>query len=115
MGYNITKLILKKPVTAFLIMLSIVFFGIISITSFKYELMPSISMPMYAVFTVYPGAQPEDVDTNITKKLEDELYNLQGVKHLQGASRTNVSIVAIQYNYGQNMNQAYTDLKKSRR
>ena len=113
MGYNITKLILKKPVTAFLIMLSIVFFGIISITSFKYELMPSISMPMYAIFTVYPGAQPEDVDTNITKKLEDELYNLQGVKHLQGSSRTNASIIAIQYNYGQNMNQAYTDLKKA--
>ena len=113
MGYHITKIILKKPVTAFLIMLSIVFFGVISIMSFKYELMPSISMPMYAVVTVYPGAQPEDVDTNITKRLEDELYNMQGVKHLQGSSRTNMSIVAVQYNYGQNMNQAYTDLKKA--
>ena len=87
MGYHITKIILKKPVTAFLIMLSIVFFGVISIMSFKYELMPSISMPMYAVVTVYPGAQPEDVDTNITKRLEDELYNMQGVKHLQGSLR----------------------------
>ena len=113
MGYNITKIVLKKPVTAFLVMLSIVFFGVISIMSFKYELMPSISMPMYAVVTIYPGAQPEDVDTNITKRLEDELYNMQGVKHLQGSSRTNLSIVAVQYNYGQNMNQAYTDLKKS--
>ena len=113
MGYNITKLVLKKPVTAFLVMLSIVFFGVISITSFKYELMPSISMPMYAVFTVYPGAQPEDVDENITRRLEDELYNLQGVKHLQGSSMTNVSVIAVQYNYGQNMNQAYTDLKKA--
>ena len=69
MGYQFTKFVLKKPVTAFLVMLSIVFFGVISIISFKYELMPSISMPMYAVFTVYPGAQPEDVDVNITKKI----------------------------------------------
>ena len=112
MGYNVTKFVLRKPVTAFLAMLSIVFFGIISIMSFKYELMPSISMPMYAVVTIYPGAQPEDVDSNITRKLEDELYNLQGMKHLQGSSRTNISILAVQYNYGQNMNQAYTDLKK---
>lgn len=113
MGYQFTKFVLKKPVTAFLIMLSIVFFGIISIISFKYELMPSISMPMYAVVTIYPGAQPEDVDINITKKLENELYNLQGVKHLQGASRANSSIIAVQYNYGQNMDQAYNDLKKA--
>lgn len=113
MGYLFTKFVLRKPVTAFLIMLSIVFFGVISIISFKYELMPSISMPMYAVVTIYPGAQPEDVDVNITKKLEDELYNLQGVKHLQCSSRENFSIVAVQYNYGQNMNQAYTDLKKA--
>ena len=104
MSYQFSKFVLRKPVTAFLIMLSIVFFGFISIISFQYELMPSISMPMYAVVTVYPGAQPEDIDTNITKKLEDELYNLQGVKHLQGASRENVSILAVQYNYGQNMN-----------
>ena len=113
MSYQFSKFVLRKPVTAFLIMLSIVFFGFISIMSFQYELMPSISMPMYAVVTIYPGAQPEDIDINITKKLEDELYNIQGVKHLQGASRENVSILAVQYNYGQNMDKAYTDLKKS--
>ena len=113
MSFQFTKFVLRKPVTAFLIMLSIVFFGVISIMTFQYELMPSISMPMYAVVTIYPGAQPEDVDINITKKLEDELYNLQGMKHLQGASRENISILAVQYEYGQNMNQAYTDLKKA--
>lgn len=113
MSYQFSKFVLRKPVTAFLAMLSIVFFGFIAIISFQYELMPSISMPMYAVFTVYPGAQPEDIDSNITKKFEDSLYNLQGVKHLQGASRENFSVIAVQYNYGQNMNQAYTDLKKA--
>ncbi len=113
MSFEFTKFVLKKPVTAFLIMLSIVFFGFISIMTFQYELMPSISMPMYAVVSIYPGAQPEDVDVNVTKKLEDELYNLQGMKHLQGASRENMSIIAIQYDYGHNMNQAYTDLKKA--
>lgn len=113
MSFHFTKFVLRKPVTAFLIILSIVFFGVLSIFTFQYELMPSISMPMYAVVTIYPGAQPEDVDINITKKLEDELYNLQGMKHLQGTSRENVSILAVQYEYGQNMNQAYTDLKKA--
>ena len=113
MSFQFTKFVLRKPVTAFLIMLSIVFFGFISITSFQYELMPSISMPMYAIATVYPGGQPVDIDKNVTKKLEDELYNLQGMKHLQGSSRENMSILAVQYEYGQNMDKAYTDLKKA--
>ena len=56
MSYQFSKFVLRKPVTAFLMMLSIVFFGFISIISFQYELMPSISMPMYAVVTIYPGA-----------------------------------------------------------
>ena len=62
MSFQFTKFVLRKPVTAFLIILSIIFFGVLSIFTFQYELMPSISMPMYAVVTVYPGAQPEDVD-----------------------------------------------------
>lgn len=113
MGYIVSRFFLRKPVTAFLVMLSIVFFGIVSISSFKYELMPEISMPMYAVATVYPGGQPEDIDNLVTHKLEEELYNLQGAKHLQGVSRENLSIVAVQYNYGQNMDKAYNDLKKA--
>ena len=113
MGYSLTKFVLRKPVTAFLVMLSVVFFGVISILGFQYELMPSISMPMYAVVTIYPGAQPEDVDENITKKLEGRLYNLEGLKHLQGTSRENFSLLAVQYNYGQNMDKAYNDLKKA--
>lgn len=112
MGYIISKFCLRKPVTAFLIMLSVIFFGFIAITNFKYELMPKIEMPVYAVATVYPGAQAEDIDSLVTKKFEDRMYNLQGMKNIQGTSRENISILAVQYNYGQNMDKAYSDLKK---
>lgn len=109
----LTKFVLKRPVTALLVVLAIVFFGIVSFRTFKYELMPEINMPMYIVATVYPGAAPEDIDDIITKPVEEAVYNLQGVKTVQGSSRENASVIAIQYNYGQNMDIAYNDLKKT--
>ena len=110
---HVTKFVLKRPVTALLILLAIVFFGVISFGTFKYELMPDINMPMYMVMTIYPGAAPEDIDELITKPIEEATYNLQGVKNVQGASRQNASVLAIQYDYGQNMDIAYNDLKKT--
>ena len=109
---RITKFVLTKPVTSLLIIVSIIFFGIMSLVQFKYELTPEISMPMYVVATVYPGASPEDVDDTVTKKIEEEAYNLQGAKDINCVSRENMSMVIIQYDYGQNMDVAYNDLKK---
>ena len=103
---GVTKFVLKKPITTLLIILSVIFFGFISLINFKYELTPDINMPMYLVTTIYPGASPEDIDKNITKKIEEKVYNLQGTKNVQSGSRENVSIVAIQYEYSQNMDVA---------
>lgn len=109
---GVTKFVLKRPVTAMLIILSMVFFGIVSLTQFKYELTPEISMPMYIVSTVYPGASPEDIDDIVTDKIEEKAYNLQGAKDITCVSRENYSLVIIQYDYNQNMDKAYNDLKK---
>lgn len=109
---GITKFVLRKPVTTLLFLLSVVFFGIVSLAQFKYELIPDIDMPMYIVVTPYPGASPEDVDSLVTKKIEEQAYNLQGAKDITCVSRENASMVIIQYNYGQNMDVAYNDLKK---
>ena len=109
---GVTRFVLKKSVTSLLLILSLVFFGLIALTRFKYELIPELNMPVYVVVTVYPGASPDDVDNIVTKKLEEEAYNLSGAKDITCISRENVSLVVIQYNYGQNMNMAYNDLKK---
>lgn len=110
---EVTKFVLKKPVTALLIIVSVIFFGIVSFSKFKYELMPDVNMPMYIVATIYPGASPEDVDKNVTKKTEDAVNNLTGIKSVQAVSRENMSLVVAQYNYDTNMDIAYNDLKKA--
>lgn len=109
---NLTKFVLKRPVTAVLCVISLIFFGLMSIFGMKLELTPDINMPMLVVTTTYPGASPEDIDKLITREIEDEISTLSGVDTVQGTSNENYSMILLQYEYGTDMNNAYTELRK---
>ena len=109
---GLTKLALKRPVTIVLVVISLIVFGLSSVFSSKIELFPEMSYPMLTISTVYQGASPEDVNDLISKPIEDEVGTLSGIKTVQSASKENVSIVMLQYEYGTDMDKAYSDLKK---
>lgn len=109
---NLTKTVLKRPVTTVLCVLCLVVFGLLSVLNSKLELTPEMEMPMMVVSTVYAGANPEDINDLITKPIEDEVSTLTGIDSLTSMSNENVSIILMQYEYGTDMDQAYSDLKK---
>ena len=109
---NLTKLVLKRPVTTVLCVLCLVVFGLLSVLNAKLELTPEMEMPMMVVSTIYAGANPEDINDLITKPIEDEVSTLTGIDSLTSMSNENVSIILMQYEYGTDMDQAYSDLKK---
>ena len=109
---NLTKFVLKRPVTTVLCILSLAFFGAISIFNMKLELTPDINMPMLIVTTTYAGANPEDIDKLVTKEIEDEIGTLSGVDSITSSSNENYSMILLQYEYGTDMNNAYTELRK---
>lgn len=109
---NLTKTVLKRPVTTVLCVLCLMVFGFISLFSSKMELTPEMNMPMMVISTVYVGASPEDVDELLTKPIEDEVGQLSGVDSLTSVSSENSSLVLLQYDYGTDMDKAYSDLKK---
>ena len=108
----ITKLILRRPVSTFLAVLSLLFFGFIAFTTMKMELLPDMNFPYMIVSTVYPGASPEDIDELVSKPIEEEVSLLSDVEEVQSRSLENVSMVIIRYRYGTNMDRAYDKLKK---
>ena len=108
----ITKLILRRPVSTFLAVLSLLFFGFIAFTTMKMELLPDMNFPYMIVSTVYPGASPEDIDELVSKPIEEEVSLLSDVEEVQSRSLENVSMVIIRYRYGTNMDRAYNKLKK---
>ena len=109
---GLTKYVLKRPVTTVLAVLCLLVFGISSVTSSKLELIPEMNMPMMLVSTIYPGASPDDINELVTKPIEDQVGILNGIKTTTSMSNENVSIVLLEYEYGTNMDKAYSDLKK---
>lgn len=109
---KLTKFVLKRPVTAILCILSLVFFGIMSLFNSKLELTPEINMPMLVIMTTYPGASPSDIDELVTKEIEDNLGSLSNVDSITSSSSENYSMILVQYEYGTDMDNAYSDLRK---
>ncbi|MEG2700814.1 MAG: efflux RND transporter permease subunit, partial [Hungatella sp.] len=109
---SLTKGVLKRPVTTVLVILCLLVFGISSLTSSKVELIPEMNMPMMLISTVYPGASPDDINQLVTQPIESEVGILSGIKTTTSMSNENLSIVMLEYEYGTNMDKAYSDLKK---
>ncbi len=109
---GLTKQVLRRPVTTILVVLCLIVFGLNSIFSSRLELIPEMEMPMLIVNAIYPGASPDDVETLVTKPIEDEIGTLTGVDSVMSMSAENMSLVMLSYDYGMDMDVAYDDLKK---
>ena len=109
---SLTKTVLKRPVTTILCVLCLVVFGLLSVFNAKLELTPEMEMPMMIISTIYAGANPEDINDLITKPVEDEVSTLTGIDSMTSMSDENMSIIMLQYEYGTDMDKAYSDLKK---
>ena len=109
---RITKSVLRRPVTTLLLVLSILFFGVISITNTSLELTPDVSLPMFIITTTYPGASPADINELVTKPIEDYCATLTSVDTITSESYENYGMTMIQYDYGTDMDNAYSELRK---
>ena len=109
---GISKFVLKRPVTTLLGVLCMIFFGAMAVINSRLELTPEISMPMLIVTTTYAGASPEDIDELVTQPIEEQISTLGDIDTITSQSSENVSMVLIQYEYGTDMDNAYSDLRK---
>lgn len=72
-----------------------------------------MDMPMLIVSTIFPGAGPDDVDSLVTSEITEALGAQSGVRHIISQSMENVSIVILQFQFGQDMDRAYTDVSRA--
>lgn len=109
---QITKYVLKRPITTLMCILCLVFFGYTSVTNATLELSPDMDMPMLLVMTTYQGASPEDMNELVTKEIEDSVSALSGLKSITSNSSEGSSMILLEYEYGTDTDEAYDDLKK---
>ncbi len=92
---------IKRPVFTVMIILALMVLGVFSYTRMSVDLFPDVNFPFIVVLTAYPGAGPEAVESEITKKIEDQINTISGLKHLTSTSTEGLSQVVAQFELGE--------------
>jgi hydrophobic/amphiphilic exporter-1 (mainly G- bacteria), HAE1 family len=107
----LTKFSLKNPVAIFIFSFLLIVSGVFSFTNLKVDLLPNVEFPQLTIQTVYPGASPEDVNKQVTDKLETQLKQVEDVKSVKSSSLESVSIISMDFPFSANMDDVEDQVK----
>ena len=107
----ITKVSIKHPVFATMVMIGLMVLGLFSYKSLGLESMPNVELPFGWVEVQYPGASPEQVENDITRPLEDAINTVSGIKTIRSNSWEGRSGVSLEFNIGTNMDKSMQELR----
>ena len=97
MWNNLLKSLAKRPVSVFLLFSTLLFLGIFSYFNMPLDLFPNIELPYSAIITPYIGASPEEVETVVTKPIEDAISLTSGIKQIQSQSSDGFSLILVEF------------------
>ncbi len=102
---------IKRPILMTMVVLALIVFGGLSYRNMKMNLMPEVTPPYVSITTIYPGAGSKEVEVQLTKKIEDAIATVSGIKNLQSYSMENVSMCLIEFNMDKDPNVATQEMK----
>ncbi len=95
---SLPEISIKRPVFATVTLLALILLGIVSYFNMNVDEMPDATLPYVSVSIIYEGAQPEQIDSQITKKVEEAVGEAKGVKHITSTSREGEAEIGIEFN-----------------
>ncbi len=109
---TITELAIKRPSLIIVIFLALGLTGLYGYFQLRYELLPKVEPPFVNVAIVYPGASPSEVETGVTRLVEDAVSSLEKISNLYAYSYEGLSTVSIEYDYSANADKAMQDVQR---
>jgi HAE1 family hydrophobic/amphiphilic exporter-1 len=109
---NITEIAVKRPLLIVVFFTVLFLFGIQSYLKLNYNLLPAIEINMVTVTTVYPGASAAEVETSVTKNLEDGFSSIEGLDQINSSSQEGVSQISVQLKASADIDQAERDIQR---
>ncbi|MFN3689913.1 MAG: efflux RND transporter permease subunit, partial [Fimbriimonadales bacterium] len=106
-----TRLALNRPVTIMVFVVAILVLGYYALGKMQVELQPKVDFPVITIITAYPGASPEEVETLVTKPLEDAVAGVEGLRQISSTSQFSLSQVVLEFYIGTDISQAYIDVQ----
>ncbi len=102
----LSNLSIKRPIFATVMMLALVTLGIFSYRRLPVDMFPDVEIPVLSIITKYPGASPETVEREVSKRIEEAVNPISGVKHVVSTSREGVSNVVVLFQLEVRINEA---------
>ena len=109
---KITKFAIERPVTTTMLFVALAFFGALAYMNVGVNMVPKVNSPSIMVTTVLPGATPEELEKNVTEKIEKEVSGLSNLKRVISYSMENVSTVQAEFRSSKNENEAMNEVKE---
>jgi CzcA family heavy metal efflux pump len=109
---KLAEISVRKPVTTLMIYVAVIVMGLMSLTRLGLDLMPKIEIPAVSVITAYEGAGPEEIETLLTKPIEDVMSTISGVDEVTSVSKEGVSTVTLKFKWGENIDSSLNDVRE---
>ncbi len=108
---NLSSAAIKRPVAVLMLMITMVGAGILGLKNMPVDLLPNMNIPVVLIQTVWVGATPEDMDSLVTREIEEVMSNIEGVKEMTSYSRENYSMIVLEFDYGTDTDKKVTDVQ----
>lgn len=109
---SLPKLAVDRPITFLMTSLILIGFGLYGLTQLRLNLYPDVSFPTITVYTSYEGVAPEDIETLITRPIEENVGSISGIRRVRSLSSQGASVVKLNFNWGTDLYQAENDVRK---
>ena len=108
---NLPKLAISRPVFTTMVMFAIALFGLFFYRSLNVDQFPEVDLPVVTVVSIWPGADPETIENQVTTPIEEQLNSLAGLDTLESSSLSSVSQVVVSFDLGTDINVAAQDIR----
>jgi HAE1 family hydrophobic/amphiphilic exporter-1 len=103
----------KRPITTILVFVALMVMGLYSLVQLPVDLYPEIELPFVTVLTTYPGASSSDIESNVTRPIEDALSSVSNLKEITSNSSDGLSVIFLSFEYGANIDEASNDIRSN--
>jgi HAE1 family hydrophobic/amphiphilic exporter-1 len=110
---SLASLSIKRAITFAMIYLFVLGFGLFGLSQLKIDLYPDVSFPVIAVITTYTGVAPEEMETLVTKPIEEAVASVEKIKHIRSLSKLGASLVLAEFDWGLDLEKAEKDIRNN--
>ena len=107
----IYKTAIKNPVTTMLVFVAVMIIGLFCFVQLPVDQFPEMDPPYVMVMTTYPGASASEIETNVSKIMENSLTSVDNLKYINSTSKDNVSLVVLELEWGSDITEAVNDIR----